>query len=305
MNIDNEGTEQPMQADQEDRPYDEFESSSSGPPLLSIVIGIILIALIGAWFMLGSEEPPAPEPTVTEITPAAPPEPLPEPEPVVTPAPDIPEPDPVEALPEPNTPPPPPPLALEDSDPVVRDTSAPMVAGSVLEAGLENDQLLNRMAGLIDATSQGRVFYEVFKLAPPATQFAVIEKGDIAYIDPASYDRYDAYTQAITGLDADMLAATFHTFRPLLEEAYASLGYKEEQLDNSLIRALDTVIAAPVPSEPAALEKDITTWHYVDPELENLSPLAKQLIRMGPDNQRKLQAHATAIRAALLKAPAQ
>ncbi|WP_157114516.1 hypothetical protein [Halioglobus japonicus] len=108
MNIDNEGTEQPMQADQEDRPYDEFESSSSGPPLLSIVIGIILIALIGAWFMLGSEEPPAPEPTVTEITPAAPPEPLPEPEPVVTPAPDIPEPDPVEALPEPNTPPPPP-----------------------------------------------------------------------------------------------------------------------------------------------------------------------------------------------------
>jgi hypothetical protein len=45
---------------------------------------------------------------------------------------------------------------------------------------------------------------------------------------------------------------------------------------------------------------DITTYTYEDESLENLSPIAKQLIRMGPENQAAIQAQASALRAALL-----
>ena len=98
----------------------------------------------------------------------------------------------------------------------------------------------------------------------------------------------------------DTLAAAFHQFRPLLEQAYANLGYQAEDMDNSLIKALDQVIAAPVLDEPAVLEQHVTTYTYADESLENLPPIAKQLMRMGPDNQRIIQAQAQALRDALL-----
>ncbi|QFU74875.1 DUF3014 domain-containing protein [Halioglobus maricola] len=298
MNTDNESTEQPMQADQEDRHFEQ-EETEGGLPVIPIIIGVGLLVAAAAWFLFSPDDaPPPPPPPAAEITPAEPPA---LPEPVAPPEPDIPEPEVIEDItPEPNEPPPPPPLTLDESDPVVRNEMAPLLADTDLANTLDNDQLLDRMAGLIDATSQGRVFHEVFKLPPPEEKFAVIQQGDTAYIDPASYSRYDGYTQAIATLDTGTLATAFNTFRPLLEEAYAALGYKEQQLDNTLIRALDQVIEAPTLEGPAALEKDVTTWHYVDPELEALSPLAKQLLRMGPENQALLQAQARALREELL-----
>ena len=118
--------------------------------------------------------------------------------------------------------------------------------------------------------------------------------------DPATYARYDDYAAAIGALDPDSLAAAFHQFRPLLEQAYGNLGYEEADMDNSLIRALDQVIAAPVLDAPPALEQRVTTYTYADESLEELPPIAKQLLRMGPENQRIIQEQARALREALL-----
>ena len=233
------------------------------------------------------------------MEPVAAPEPEPEPMPS---EPDIPEPEPVpvtEELPEePNEPEPA--LTLADSDEPVQAALAPLVAGSALAPALDNTDLLQRAASLIDASSQGRAFHEVLKLPPPEEKFSVIERDGAHYVNPASFQRYDAYAQAITALDPQLLADAFHSFRPLLEEAYASLGYEEEDMDNALVRALDQVIATPELQHPAQLEKDITTWHYTDESLEELPSLSKLLLRMGPENQALVQAQAKAIRAALL-----
>ena len=182
----------------------------------------------------------------------------------------------------------------------VREAMAPQLTGTSLAPVLDNQDLLARAAGLIDATSQGRMFHQVLKLPPPEEKFAVIEVDGAAYIDPDSFQRYDAYAQAVAAVDPDAVATVFHDFRPLLEEAYAALGYEGAEMDNALVRALDQVIAAPTLEEPARLERDITTWHYVDPELEKLPSLTKQLLRMGPENQAIIQAQARAIREALL-----
>ena len=60
------------------------------------------------------------------------------------------------------------------------------------------------------------------------------------------------------------------------------------------------VLATPVLDEPQALKLDVTTYEYVDRELEALPSLQKQLLRMGPDNLQRLQAVAARWRAALL-----
>ena len=194
-------------------------------------------------------------------------------------------------------------MTLEESDEPVQAALAPLVTDSALAPALDNSDLLLRAASLIDASSQGRAFHEVLKLPQPDGDFAVVERDGAHYMDPASHQRYDAYAQAIASLDPQALAENFHTFRPLLEQAYASLGYRGEDMDNALVRALDQVIDAPVLQHPAKLEQDVTTWHYTDESLEDLPSLAKLMLRMGPENQALVQAHARAIRAALL-APA-
>jgi hypothetical protein len=278
---------------------DDTARSTAGLPVIPLVLGVALVVIAAAWYLLDTDEtatsePPAPAEPAVAARPAPPPPP---------PAPDIPEPEPEPVAPaQPDEPeaPAPPPLRLEDSDMPVREALVAEVAGTPLAPALDNQELLTRAASLIDATSQGRMFHQVLKLPPPEVSFSVIEIDGGAYIDPDSFQRYDAYAQAIAGVDPQTVAAAFHNFRPLLEEAYAALGYDGDEMDNALVRALDQVIAAPVLDEPARLERDVTTWHYVDPALEELPSLSKQLLRMGPENQALIQAKARAIREALL-----
>lgn len=284
-----------MQADNDDRL--STGGDSTGLPLLPLMLGVALVAVASAWFFLGGEEPPAPPP----------PEPVaveePALEPALPPAPDIPErPIEEEAPAEPNMPavPPPPPLTLDASDEPVREAMAAQLMDTPLAPALANEDLLARAAGLIDATSQGRSFLQVLKLPPPEEAFSVVEIDGTAYVNPDSFQRYDAYAQAVAAVDPAAVATVFHTFRPLLEQAYAGLGYDAGEMDNALVRALDQVIAAPVLEQPAALERDVTTWHYADPALEELPSLSKQLLRMGPENQALIQAQARAVRQALL-----
>ncbi len=289
-----------MQADNEERYVEESQNRSL--PLIPILVVVALAVAALAWYVLApgkTELDTTPTPDITPVVPAQLPPPV---VPAAPPEPDIPEPVETVVEPDPNTPiaPPEPELTLDASDPVVRKALLPELEGSSLAVALDNDDLLDRAAGLIDATSQGRVFHEVFKLPPPAGKFTVITEGENSYINPENYERYDAYAAAVGQLNPETVASAFHTFRPLLEQAYASLGYQADDLDNALIKALEQVATAPQLQHPAILEKDVTTWHYTDESLENLSPLAKQLLRMGPENQAIIQSQAIAIKKALL-----
>lgn len=293
-----------MQADNEER-YIE-DSKTAGLPLIPMILAIGVLAAALGWYFAGPNEDitESPGADITPVVPAEPPTPKELEEP---PAPDIPEAivaEPSSRI-EPNQMilPAEPELTLEQSDPPVREQLTPVLGNTVLSTSLDNDQLIDRAAALIDASSQGRVFHQVLKLPAPEGAFAVVTQGEASYASPANYKRYDHYARAIGAVDPTLLAQSFHTFRPLLEQAYAALGHEADQLDNSLIRALDQVIAAPVLDAPAMLEKDVTTWLYADKSLEDLSPLAKQLLRMGPENQAVVQAKARALREALLEPP--
>ncbi len=288
-----------MQADAEDR-YTEEPRPRGGLSKLPIALGVAAALIAIGWYFSGSEESEESAQTAPAVvTPAAPvDEALP-------PAPDIPA---VEAeevatvvaeTPEPNTPPPPP-LTLETSDPAVRETLSGNFDDPLFEASLNQQNLIERATAVIDASSTGGLLRKVMALPPVEGAFIVDETAGRVTLDPASYQRYDAYASAVENIDAEQMGNAFHTFRGLLEEAYASLGYPAEDLDNTLIRALDQIIAAPVLDTPPELVKDVTTYKFVDPALEQQSPLAKQLMRMGPENQRVIQAKARELRAALL-----
>lgn len=263
---------------------------------------VILAAIIGVVMFTGDGEevaPAVPElPVVQEQAPAA--------EPELPPAADIPEPEPVAPQVEEEAPPPvvevpeEEPLTLDDSDEVVREELAAVGESALLDQVLGNSDLLRRGTGFIDGLSQGIIVSKALPLSPPTGKFNTLQVDGRTVMDPASYTRYDAYADAIADLDTARLAALFHDFRPLLEQAYEGLGNDPEAFDNALIRSLDRILATPEIDEPIPVKRKEAVFIYEDPSLEQLSPMQKQLLRMGPDNLRRVKQQARALRQALL-----
>jgi len=289
-----------MQASPEDRL--EYPDKPRRSPVPLLVVVVLILALV-YWFLpgdLGDDVLPEPvAPTVPDV-PAAPERPVAADIPPAAPPPVVAaDPQPAGAAPE-APPAPPPPLAKADSDAELRETLTVADPAGALAPLLVEDHLVDRGAALIDSLSQGLVLRKLLPLRQPPGSFTVREVQGITYVDEAGFARYDAYAGAIAALDTEVLAAAFHRARPLLESAYAELGYPADDLDNALISVLDRVLATPELREPQSLVKVEAVYRYADPELEALSPLQKQLLRMGPKNAATVRAQAGALRAALL-----
>ena len=141
---------------------------------------------------------------------------------------------------------------------------------------------MQRGTGVIDGLSRGLVLNKILPVTAPKGKFTTIQVGDQQIIDPESYDRYDGHAEAIAELNTDKLVATFHNFRPLLEEAYAGLGYKEDDFDNALIRSLDKIIATPEVEGDIAVNKKEAIYLFADPELEGAGAAAETASANGP-----------------------
>ncbi|WP_461481784.1 DUF3014 domain-containing protein [Porticoccus sp.] len=286
-----------MEIKPEDRPEERPEMA---PSRSSVTLWIALVAAAilvggGAYYLLTPKEAtdqPAsqvefqPEPLPTPpATPAAPPE-VEEAIPVKPPAPVQQK----ETLP-----------SLDDSDQLTREKLALLSPDGKLELWLPGDFIIRRGITLVDGLSRGIVLRKMLNAPAPEGKFLVNKDGGKIAIDPANYGRYSYLLETLESLDTDSLVELFHLLRPLLEQAYGELGYPADTVDKAFIGALDQILATPFPLMPIYLTQESVNYKFADPALEALPPLQKQLIRMGPDNTRRVQAKAKAIREALLK----
>ena len=277
-------------------------------PVVSAVVALCILLAVGiAWFLVGGQEPaPQPEPPVAE-QPAVP-EPLTEPEPAppepMPPAPDIPareepEPAPAADVVEPATPEPPP-LTLEDSDPLIRPALEAASGEPLFADMLMSDDLARRATAMVDGFSRGLVLGKVLPFSSPKPAFKPSGQGEHLYMGPDNYVRFNWVAEALAGVDVTVLVNVFHEHRDLFEMAYAELGYPQDQFDNAVIRSLDLVLATPEIRRPIELERKKVFYTYVDPTLEELPDLQKQMLRMGPDNLAKVKDWARRLRRHLL-----
>ena len=162
---------------------------------------------------------------------------------------------------------------------------------------LATDDLIRQMARGVDRISRGQSPAADVRVLRPTTDFSVQRRGTTMTIDPASYERYDRLADMMESLEARGVAEAYHTIQPRLDEAYRALGRSQTGVDHALDVAVQLLIDTPVPSEPIALVPGPgATFAFKDPELEQLAPIQKQLLRMGPDNMRRIQARLRVIR---------
>ena len=187
-----------------------------------------------------------------------------------------------------------------DGDSMLRQELAATGTDSIMSKLMSNEHPINISAAFIDGLGRGVILQKLLPGSPPKQAFSVVKEGEVIYISPSSYQRYDNYTDTLTALDSKRLVRSFHALRPMYEQAFQYLGLDPGDFDNAIIRALDQVLATPEIIEPIALQPKSVVYVFADPALENLPAVQKQLLRMGPDNISRIKQQARALREGLL-----
>ena len=183
---------------------------------------------------------------------------------------------------------------LDASDAFVRDVVAGLSSRPQLAEWLATDRLVRRFVGSVVQVAAGLSPRDELEFMEPEGSFAVREPGEpsaAAVVDPASYRRYDPVAATFVSLDTEGTAELYRRLRPLFREAYRDLGFSEGSFDGVMARAFETLLAVPVPEGPIrVVPSGADAYEFRDPALEDLAPAQKHLLRMGPENVRRVQA---------------
>lgn len=190
--------------------------------------------------------------------------------------------------------------SLDSSDSLVRDIVSQHQSSEGLSNWLSLDDLIRRSASFMDGLARGSISEKIFPLGSPEGTFTTHRQGDVIWLNAGNYERYDDVISILLKIDMEKMAQFFHKVRPLLESAFAELGYRPRQMDGIILQTIDNILTTPLIVEPLKLTRDSVAYKFADPELESLMPLQKQLLRAGPENTRRIQQQAKVLRQALL-----
>jgi hypothetical protein len=264
----------------------EDPSFDQPPPRRSLGLwllaaGVIIVVAIAAYVMFGDRSPAQPPPAAEPETAAIPP---PQ-EPV----------QPLGGTPEPIVVPP-----LEESDPVVRNLVKALTSHPRVAAWLTTDGLIRNFVVTVSNVSGGVTPARQLGVLRPTSDFAVVDRDGVLYIDPASYDRYNGLAAAAASVAPADAARLYATLNPRIEEAYRELGRPDTTFDATLERAIVLLLSTPIVDEPIRVKPHGATGYEFDaPNLEALPAAQKQFLRMGPRNLRSVQSSVRAIALAL------
>lgn len=189
---------------------------------------------------------------------------------------------------------------LDQSDAVVRSLVKALSGNPRIAAWLTTDNLIRNFTVVVANAAEGTTPSKHLGVLRPTTPFRVVTRGEDIRVDPRSFDRYNDLGAAAESVDAAGAARLYTNLKPRIAEAYRDLGQPDTPFDRTLETALVKLLAVPQVEGAMRLKPHgATGYAFVDPALENLSPVQKQLLRTGPDNVRKIQAALRSIALAL------
>ena len=177
---------------------------------------------------------------------------------------------------------------LNETDPLVRELVARLSSHPKVVAWLTTDQLIRNFTVSIVNISSGQSPAKHLHKLTPSGPFRASSSGAVRYIDPRSYERYNDYADAVSGLDARGAARLYATLKPRIHDAALELGQRED-FDATLERAIVELLKTPTVEGQVAVTPAPVYWAYADPRLESLSSAQRQLLRTGPRNVNLIQ----------------
>lgn len=228
---------------------------------LRSAVGAVLVAAgaLGLWLAVADR-------------PAPPPEPIPGPVQLTAPQP----------VPEPT-------LDRDASDAQLRAAGQTLSSHPVWARWLSAGDLARRLAAAASAVAEGESPREPLSMLAPEGAFSVVGEGEVARIAPRSFARYDPVAQVLASIDPNAAATAWGLVAPSVRRAWQEIGRPGSRVEDALGAAIERLVSVPVPATPVQVRARGAIWVFEDPALEALSPAEKHLLRMGPENQRRVQ----------------
>lgn len=178
------------------------------------------------------------------------------------------------------------PARLDGSDPAVRQAAGEL--SPALAAWLIPAEQLRKWVALVNLVAEGRFPVKDRPLHYALEPFRARKEDNRFWLEPLSFQRKDALVRALTALSPQQVAAHFHAWEPLLQQAHDELGNGGRFRDR-LLQVIDRVNRVQPLAGETELKVSIVSYQFQDPALEKASALEKLLWRAGPDNSRRLQ----------------
>lgn len=187
--------------------------------------------------------------------------------------------------------PPPEPLpALDESDDEVLGFLAVFVGRAEVERFVVPERVIRNTVVTIDNLAREKVNPQQRPIKPTPGEFLVEGTDEAPVLSAANYARYEPLVGVLAAVDTKTVVALYRRLYPLFREAYDALGHRSGNFHTRLLEVIENLLAAPDVQGPIRLERPAVLYKYADPALESLTPGQKLLIRMGPENARKVKA---------------
>ena len=128
---------------------------------------------------------------------------------------------------------------------------------------------------------------------PTLSKFPVTKMGEEIWLDPKGFARFEPWLQKLEAVSPERLATIAYTVRPWATEALKQIG--DPRSIDDLIRGLcQQIESAPVITTHIELTQPNGLYEFKDANLERLSDVHKQFLRIGPQRTIRLQSFADA-----------
>jgi hypothetical protein len=191
------------------------------------------------------------------------------------------------------------PASLAGSDARVRELVGPLSQDPDFARWLTAEDLVRRFVSAVAAISNGESPRSQLPFMAPSGGFRVTQRAGQAVIAPESFTRYEAVARAVTSVDTQSVSRVYQELKPLLDSAYGELAPPGSRFEDALAGAIGRLVAVPVPKGDIEVRPKGALYVYTDAKLEALSPSEKHLLRMGPENMRKVQVKLSELAGAL------
>jgi hypothetical protein len=179
---------------------------------------------------------------------------------------------------------------LDQSDDVVRGLVKELSSNPAVAAWLTTKNLIRNFTVVVTNIAAGEPAAGRVPALRPSGGFQVEGRGEDLSINSRSYARYLPLATAASSIDPQGAAKLYSQLKPRIEDAYKELGLPNSTFDQTLERAIVTLLKTPVPEGRVPIQPSAAVnYRFADPALEKLTPSQKLLIRFGPDNQRAVQ----------------
>lgn len=200
--------------------------------------------------------------------------------------------------------------ALAESDAAVAQALGDLLGQPSVSSFMQVDGFVRRVVATVDNLPRAQAAARLWPVQMAPRRFSVEGipggSGQLA-IAGSNAGRYSAFVAFAESIPVDPAVALYARLYPLFQQAYEELGYPGKYFNDRLVAVLDHLLQTPEPTGPLQVHltevkgevpstRPWVRYEFADPELQALSSGQKMLVRMGPENERRLKARLAELR---------